>query len=244
MSPALANFIFEAANFLLLVAALGWVLFKPVRRALDRERDRHSKEEEESKRLRSEAESLARGARAAREAAEHEAIERRREALAAAEKEAARVLEDARREQATERRALERELAIVRSAEAAALADLVGRIAAESVIKLLEVLRGPSLDAALVGAACKELASLPSPARRSAVVESARPLDDDARRLLRDVLGGEFKERVVDELGAGVRVTAAFGQVDATAISFARRAARALIERANDTERSGEPDHV
>ena len=39
MSPTLANFIFETVNFLLLAAALGWVLYKPVRHALDAEQD-------------------------------------------------------------------------------------------------------------------------------------------------------------------------------------------------------------
>ncbi len=72
MSSALANFLFEAANFLLLAAALGWLLFKPVRRALDAERARHAREEDESKRLRAEAEVLAREARSAREAADRE----------------------------------------------------------------------------------------------------------------------------------------------------------------------------
>jgi F0F1-type ATP synthase membrane subunit b/b' len=243
VSPALANFLFEAANFLLLVAALGWLLFTPVRRALDAERERHRTIAEEDDRLRREAEALAREARTAREAAEHDTAARRVEVLAAAQAEAARLLDDARTTQAAERRVLERELAIARDAEAAALADTVGRIAAGSVVALLDAVRGPSLDAALVRAACTELASLPAAARKSAVVESARPLDDEARRLLHTVVGNDFDERVVDELGAGVRVTTAAGQVDATAISFARRAARAVSNHANDADERREGEH-
>ncbi|HUB08803.1 MAG TPA: hypothetical protein VMB50_17480, partial [Myxococcales bacterium] len=150
MSPTVANFLFEAANFLLLAAALGWVLFKPVRRALDAERDRHVKEGEESRRLHAEAEALAEEARATREAADREATERRAEVLAAARKEADRLLEEARQTRATERRALEEELRAAEAAQAAALAETVGRIAAGAVRGLLATLDGPALDAALV----------------------------------------------------------------------------------------------
>lgn len=244
MSPALANFVFEAANFLLLVAVLRWILFTPVRRALDGERARRVREQADIERLRSEAASMAREAQAAREAAERESAGRNREALSAAREQAARLLEDARAEQTRERRALERELETSRDAEAAALADMVGRIAGESVVKLLEVLRGPSLDVALVGAACKELASFPAVARRSAVVESARPLDEEARRLLAGVLGDEFEARVIGDLGAGVRVTTAAGQVDATAVSFARRAARAVTAHGKDIEDRAEAERA
>jgi F0F1-type ATP synthase membrane subunit b/b' len=228
VSPALANFLFEAVNLLLLAAALGWILFKPVRRALDEERARHAKEEEEQKRLRSEAEALARDARAVRGAADREAAERRSEVLAAAQKDAVRIVEEARKSQAAERRALEQELATSRNAQAAAVADAVGRIAGESVARLLDALEGPSLDVALVRAACAELGALPTAARGSALVESARPLEAEARRLLGGALGDGFKERTVSELLAGVRVTTSAGQVDATALSLARHAAQAV----------------
>lgn len=228
MSPALANFLFEAANFLLLAAALGWLLFKPVRRALDAERERHEREVQEGRRLRDEAEALAREATAAREASRLEASRRREEILAAAKREVAALLEEAKRAQALERRSLERELQREREAQAAALAETVGRIAADSVARLLDALNGPSLDAALVRGACDELRALPSAARGAALVEAARPLDAASRALLEGALGGGFEERRVRELGAGVRVTTSAGQVDATAAALARRAARAL----------------
>lgn len=228
MSTALANFLFETANFLILAATLSWLLFKPIRRALDEERARYKHADDESKRLRAEAESLASAARATKASADKEAAEHRRHVLAAAEDEAARIREEARKAEATERQTRERELETSRSVEAAALADTVGRIAAASVMSLLESLEGPSLDAALVRAACKQLSSLPAADRRSAVVESARPLDTGARELLRGLLGQGFEERVVSDLGAGVRVTTRAGQVDATAVSLARRAARSV----------------
>jgi F0F1-type ATP synthase membrane subunit b/b' len=228
VSPSLANFLFEAANFLLLAAGLGWVLFKPVRRALESERARRASEVEEGRRLRAEAEALARQATTARETAEREVAALRRDTAVAARAEAARLLDAARTAEAAERQAFEQELAAARQAQAGALAELVGRIAAESVQALLADLDGPSLDRALVRAACAELAAAAPAAAGTALVESARPLDGDSRKLLADVLGDGFTERTVGELGAGVRVTTAAGQVDATALSLARQAARAM----------------
>jgi F-type H+-transporting ATPase subunit b len=228
VSPMLADFLFEAVNFLLLAGALGWILFKPVRRALDAERERHEKEDQEAKRLRAEAESLAEEARAARQEVERKLQERRQQMLAAARKEADGLLEGARKRQRDERQALEEELKTTRESQALALADTVGRVAAEAVRQLLEAVSGPSLDEALVRAACTELEGVPAQLRASAVVESAHALDGEARKLLQDTLGPGFEERVVGELGAGVRVTTKGGQVDATAISIARRAARAV----------------
>jgi F0F1-type ATP synthase membrane subunit b/b' len=228
VSTALADFLFEAANFLLLAAALGWLMFKPVRRALDAERERHDKDVEETKRLRAEAESLASAARAAQEAAAHDAEEHRRESLEGARREAAEIVGSARKAQRADRQHFEHELALQRDAEATALAEAIARIAAESVRTLLLSLDGPGLDAALVRAALTQLDSLPQEARSAAVVECARPLDGESRVLLQRILGEHFQERIVAELGAGLRVTTAQGQVDASALSFARRAALAM----------------
>lgn len=235
MSPAVANFLFEAGNLLLLAAALGWVLFKPVRRALDAEREQHDKQREEAQRLRAEAESMTEEIHAERREVEREIEERREQIIAEAEQRASEILEAARQERRAERRALEQELAATRDAETRALAEAVGRLAGGAVRELLEAIDGPSLDEALVRAACDKLAELPPGALQSAVVESARPLDGGARSLLEDRLGGAYQERVVGELGAGVRVTTPAGQVDATAIAFARLAAR-------EVSRSGEAE--
>jgi F-type H+-transporting ATPase subunit b len=226
VSPGIANFLFEAGNFALLAGGLGWLLFRPVRRALDEERARHAKLEEEAARLRSEAEALVADARRTRDAAEREVEQRRLEARGVAQKEADRVLEEARAVAARDRQRFDRQLESARDTQAAALAEAVGRVAAESVQRLLQTLDGPALDLALVRAAQAEIASLPAAVRAAAVVESARPLDPDARRVLEDTLGPAFQHRVVSELGAGVRVTTPQGQVDASALSIGREAAR------------------
>ncbi len=240
MSPPVASFLFEVVNFVALVAALGWLFFRPVRAALEADRDRLAEERRAVAELREQAETLAREARAAREEREGETERRGAGILAAAEREAARIREEARQAVEAERRTVERELAAGRRAQASALADAIGRIAAASVHRLLESLDGPSLDLALVRGACEELRALPPAVREAAAVETARPLSPEARGALHDVLGTRFTERAVAELGAGVRVTTGAGQVDASALALARRAARDIVTVAAGEEGNAE----
>lgn len=229
MSPTVANFLFEVVNFLLFAAAVGWVFFRPVRAALDAERDRHAAAEEDIRRRQAAATALSEETRAAHEAADRDIAEQRTTMLGAARTEAARVVEAARQAQAEERRAVAAELEADRRRQASELADVVGRIAADSVRRLLATLEGPALDLALVRAACREVAAhLPATAG-AVTVESARPLDAESRQALAAALGAAFTERVVPELGAGVRLTSAAGQVDASAQALARQAARAVV---------------
>ena len=226
MSPAFANFLFEAVNFLLLAGALGYLFFKPVRAVLDREREGRRRDEEERARLLDEAESLNREARVARQATDADLELRRERLLAAARLEVARNQELARQAQAAERHAFDQELHAAREAETHALAATLGEVAAASVTRLLASIDGPDLDAALVRSACEELRKLPEAARTAATVETAHPLTADSRAQLGDVLGPAFPEHVVGALGAGVRITTGVGQIDATAAAFARLAAR------------------
>jgi F0F1-type ATP synthase membrane subunit b/b' len=240
VAPWVANFLFEAVNFLLLVGALGWLFFKPVRAALDAERDRRAKEEGAAAEQRAQAEALAKEARRALEEGSRETERRRAEIVAAAEQQAARIREDTRQALEGERRTFARELEASRQAQAGALAETIGRIAGASVRDLLETLHGPSLDVALVRGACEQLRALPQAARRMATVECARPLDPESRRLLEDALSAGFSERTV---GAGVRITTAAGQVDASALAIARLAARDLASSAAaDAGDGGAPD--
>jgi len=225
VTPWSATFLFEVVNFMVLAAALGWLFFKPVRAVLEADRDRRAKEEHETAERRAEAETLTKEARAALEGARREAEKSRVEIVTAAEREANRIREEAREAMEEQRRTFEREREASRQADAGALAGTVGRIAAASVRALLEALDGPALDLALVRGACEELHALPRGAGDGATVESARPLDSEARRLLRDALGADFAERTVTELGAGVRVTTVVGQVDGSALALGRRAA-------------------
>jgi F0F1-type ATP synthase membrane subunit b/b' len=239
VSPELANFLFEAANFLLLAAVLGWLLFRPVRRIIDAERARHEQQTTEIASLRAQTQKLADETRETRQSAERELEARRRALLEDARKEAARILEEAKSAEHARRQKLAQELAAARKTETAALADAVGRLAAEAVRALLAQLDGPSLDDALVRAACAQLDGVATDTGKRARVESARALSPEGRALLETALGTGFEERVVEELGAGVRITTPSGQVDATAVAIARRAGVAVS--ALGTSADGEP---
>lgn len=237
MSPASANLVFEAANLLLLTGALGFLFFKPIRRALEAERRRRGELEREARTMRADAEALVGEAKRARERLTAELEERRAEALAATESEAARVANDAKRREAARREELERELEALRRGEAERVAETLGRVAAVSVRRLLDALDGPALDVALVRGVCGVLAELPDQAKSEAGVESARPLGDEAKKLLEEALGHLVEAREVPELGAGVRVTTSAGQIDGSALAIARQAAREVSAAA--TERPG-----
>ncbi len=242
MSPALADFLFETVNFLLLAAVLGYVFFRPVRRALDRERDARAREAEHGQRLMAEAEEARAAAQAERDALEAELDARRDAALADLQRETEDTRRRARAADATERQAQAAALRADREAETQALADEVGRVAGASVGRLLADLPGPDLDDALLRRAVAELGALPEDGRRPARVDSARPLTPEARSALTEVLGEGFAEQVIDDLGAGVRVTTPAGQVDATAAAIARTAAREISRQGARPASEGDAD--
>jgi len=241
VSVALADFLFEVANFLVLAGLLGWVLFKPVRSVLDRERERHDKVEAEIRERQAESDKLAQEAREIRAKVEGEMETQRAELMEAARGEAARIKEQARQEQLAQQKRFERELDSARRIEADTLAGTIGQIAAASLRGLLQTIDAPSLDLGLVRAACAEIENLPADKRSGAVIEAARLLDASSRQLLGDALGQAIQERVVEELGAGVRITTAGGQIDASAEAIARHAASA-VAGAVSTESQSEVD--
>ena len=226
MSVALTTFLFEAANFVVLAAALGWVLFRPVRAALERERHAHEERKADLEKERSELDLLLEDSRQMRARAERETAELRAGVLHAAQQEARQERERLNRERAARRSQLQKELNEARRADAEALTTVVARVAAESVQRLLKEIGSASLESGLAAAACSELAKLSASQRARAIVESAARLDASVRQQIGAALGYPIEERVVDELGAGVRITMAGGLVDATALAIGRRAAQ------------------
>ena len=110
------------------------------------------------------------------------------------------------------------------------------------VMRLLVEIGGPDLDAALARAACLRLAALPAASRAGSVaVETARPLDAETRARFVEVAGpaAAVKDRVVPELGAGVRVITSGGLVDASAAGLAAWAERELVARILPDQGSG-----
>jgi F-type H+-transporting ATPase subunit b len=234
VSPSLTTFLFEGANFVLLAAVLGWIFFRPVQAAIERRRAALEAERQEADRIRSEAERRLAEIEALRREVEVSLDPLRAEARAEAERQAAAILDGARKQGGEERTRLEGELAASRREHARTLARDAAAAARTLVMRLLVDIGGPDLDAALARAACQRLAAIPEANRTGSVeVEAARPLDAETRARFVEAAGpaATVRDRVVPELGAGVRVIASAGLVDASAAGLAAWAERELVAR-------------
>lgn len=243
MSPPLATFLIELVNFLLLAGLLGWLLFKPVRAALEA---RQAAEKQRADALAARAADLDRldSERQARSAAfEREMTAARAARLAAAEQGAAAIIDYARQAAERERIRATNALAHVEQAQIEKLAGAVAAASREAVVRLLAMIDTPDLETGLVRAACQQLQGLDGASLGAVVVESAQPLADCDRDAITTALGTRAASsafRVVTDLGAGVRVTTAHGLVDASAAGIAADIERRLKARlaANSGESS------
>jgi F-type H+-transporting ATPase subunit b len=230
MSAGLSTFLVEAINFLVLAGALGWLLFKPIRRALEAERSEHAERERQVEARLAEVERARAEVEAQRTALTRELERVRGEAREVAAKQAEALLAETRARAEQEREALRHELEHRERAWREELEDEAAALAARAVLQLLERLVGPELDTALARAACRELQSLPASELGHVVVESARPLSSEARELVGTALAGvpgvEF--RSAPRLGAGLRILTEAGLVDASASGLAAYAERTL----------------
>lgn len=236
MSPNLATFLFEAANFAVLAAALAWVFFRPVQSSIDRRRAALEDERRRADEARREAERMLAEATACRREAEASLGPLRAALRRDAEAECECLLAAAHQRAEEERAALAAELARTRRAHAAVLSGDAAAATRKLVEALLAEIGGPDLDLALVRAAARSVEPL---AEGTVLVEAARPLADDARRILRDALGPALDGqpvRVVPGLIAGVRVTTGAGMVDASVAGLARHAERELAARIERAE--------
>jgi F0F1-type ATP synthase membrane subunit b/b' len=236
VSPTLTTFLFEAANFLLLAAALGWFFFRPVRQALADRRGKFEAEAQQAAAKLAEAESMQRTIAAAHEHLQQELNELRAREQQAARAQADRLLADARLAADRERELVRRQTAQLSDLQREALAQVAAAAAAAAVGELLERISGPDLEAALIRSACDQLRNLPGDALAPVKVESARPLDAAQRAELEAILGpaavgAEF--RTAEGLGAGLRISTAKGLIDASVGGLARFARQALAQEMN-----------
>jgi F0F1-type ATP synthase membrane subunit b/b' len=235
VSASWVTFLFEAANFLLLAALLGWLFFRPVRDALERRRSQLEGEQRAAADARAEAERALQDARTRRSELEDSLEELRERVQSEAEKEGERFIEAARAHAERERETLKEELVSLRRAQARSLARDAAFAAKEIVERLLEEMEGPDLEHALLRAACRELEKLRSAGPLAPVViESVRPLEDLALTALAEAAGvaaAEAAHRVDPDLVAGLRVLTARGLVDASAAGLAAQAERVLVSQ-------------
>lgn len=235
MSATWVTLLFEAANFLLLAAVLGWFFFRPVRDALERRRSEIESEQKAAAMARSEAESALQQAREQRSELEGALEGLRDRVRREAENEAEGLVEEARIQTHNEHETLKGELVSQRRAQAQSLAHDAAFAAREVVLRVMDEIDGPDLERALLHTACRDLEKLRSSGMLAPVViESTFPLDDTARATLAEAAGvapAEAVVRVDPELVAGLRVLTAKGLVDASAMGIAIQAERMLVEQ-------------
>lgn len=235
MSASWVTFLFEAANFVVLAAVLGWVFFRPVRDALERRRSELESEQRAAAQARAEAERAAQDARAKRAELEGSLEQLRQRVQSEAETERERLVEAARAQMQRERETLKGELLSQRRAQARALARDAAFAAREVVVRLLEEIEGPDLEHALLSGACGEIETLrASGPLAPLVVESARALEDGAIAGLARAAGvapADVAHRLDADLVAGLRVLTARGLVDASAAGLAAQAESVLVSQ-------------
>ena len=232
MSSTLSTFLFELTNFLLLAGLLGWLLFKPVRTALQERQAAEKRQVDALAERTAEADRLRTDLTQRHSAFEQEMAGLRAEHLAAVDQEAAAIRAGARDAATRERDSTTRMLGHLEHAQAERLAAVVAATTRDSVERLLTSLGAPGLDAALIDSACRQVRTLDGRSLGAVLIESAQPLSADAETALRTALGDRATEadfRVVPGLGAGIRVTTAGGLVDASAAGIASQAERLLI---------------
>lgn len=243
MSTTWATFLFEAANFLLLAAVLGWLFFRPVRAILERRRDELESERRAAEAARAEAERAADDTRARRGEIEASLQELRERIRHEAETEREELLQQARARMERERETLKADLASLRLAQARALGRDAAFAAREIVVGLLGKMEGPELEQTLLRTACREVEKLRSSGRLAPlVVEAARPLDDADLAAVAEAAGvdrGEVTQRAISDLVAGVRILTARGVVDASAAGLAARAEERLRSRLERDDADG-----
>ena len=236
MSAWLATLLFEVVNFVVLASAIGWVFTKPMRKLLDDETSARAREKAEA----SEASAAAERARAELKgrlsAAEKEAEGILSRARVDARRESATLLEQAKAQIRDEQRRAAQQAEQRRRADVDELGSEVARVASALVLDVF-ARAGSEADSVLLRAAREDLVTMLSQSDRHVVVESARPLDDETRSVLRTVIGPALdaaQVRIVPELVAGVRVRCDAGLVDASARGLAATAVRALTAQGAD----------
>lgn len=230
MSQTLTTFLFEAANFLVLAAVLGWLFFKPIRRALADHRARIDEMAQQAKADLAAAEQMRAEVEQHRQQLRDELARLRTETLEAAREEAERIIAQARAQAHSVKEAAEKHVTRLSESETTVLSRAAATAAAAVVDRLLVQLNGAELRNSLVRAACQQLQAL-SLNGTPVVVESAEPLDAASRALLDQALGkaaASATYRVVSELGGGLRVTTERGLVDASIAGLADFARRSL----------------
>ena len=233
MSPTLTTFLFEIVNFLLLVWLVSWLLFKPVRAALQARQEAERRRREEVAAGAADIDQQRRELDERLRAFEGDTARMRQEQLNAVTQEASSIRAQAREAAQRERESVKQAMAQLERAQIEQLSAAVAAAARETVVRLLATLDTRDLETSLVRAATRRLAVLDKAQLGAVLVESAHPLDEANRAILTEALDGDAQGldfRVVPDLGDGIRIVTARGVIDASTRGIAREAERRLTE--------------
>lgn len=176
MSPTVTTFLFEAANFLVLAAALGWLFFKPVRQAIIDYREKFEADNQQAAAKLAEAEAMRQQVQVAHADLQAELNERRDVEVAAIQRQADDILSETRAAAVQQRKQSLLQASQISDSQRDTLAEVAAASAAEAVGKLLQQIEGPELQGALIQAACRQLEPLKQSAISPVKVESSGPL--------------------------------------------------------------------
>ena len=231
MNDSLWTFLFEIANFVTLVAVLAWLFFKPVRKALEEHRAETKRKEEAAARKLAEAEQLRQEIESRHGELATELETMRTKAREVAKQEAEEIVAKAGARIERERAALKRAALHIEQAQTAKIARAVTTATHDTMQRFLRQIEGPELEQALVNGACRELRKFANRSLAPVTVESAIPLDNESRRMIRSSLGDAANTadfRVVPELEGGLRIATAHGLIDASITGLANFAEQSL----------------
>lgn len=233
MSPTITTFLFEAANFLVLAAALGWLFFKPVRQAIIDYREKFEADNQQAAAKLAEAEAMRQQIQDTHAQLQTELNERRGDEIAAIQRQADEILTSARSAAAMQRKQSLLQASRISDSQRDTLAEVAAASAADAVAKLLQQIEGPELQEGLVQAACRQLESLDHQVLAPVKVESSESLSAEQSAALRAALGsaGQTADfRIADGIGMGVRVSTARGLIDTSTRGLAYFSRQTLVK--------------
>lgn len=234
MSPQVTTFLLEAANFLVLAAALSWLFFRPIRKAIADRRSKLAEQELSAEQKLADAQQAEEQAQASHKQFQAELEQLRAKELAAAKEHAEHIVAEARAAANAQLETARRRAAQLSDTQRDQLSAAAAAAAGELVRRLLVDIDGPDLQSALLQAACGQLAELPAGPMLPVKVESAQPLSPPDRKMLEAALGesGDAAEFLTaPELMEGVRITTRQGLVDASVHGLAQYARHALTSQ-------------
>lgn len=231
MSPGWSTFLLEGANFLLLLAALRWLLFKPIRRSLGERRERMRAEDQEAAKRLEHARAVEAEVKRRRKELEAELERMRQDRLGEARSQAESIVEAGRAAAARESDSSRERLRAIAETQIEDLAAAAASASGAAVARLLREIEGPDIGLALVRSVCRRLTTMRLSGSEPILVQSPRELPIEHRRSIEEALrdyGGHVEYRIDQAIGFGVRVETPQGVVEASAGGLSRYAERVL----------------